>query len=174
MNLKIIFDYDDRFGLPEVEIGVDQTCLHNGTVQNYFEFDIDLNDGPHELYIVHKNKTMDQTTADHDKHVFIKSLEFDQVNLDQLHYNPLTHRGRFYPKYEESYQADQLKNAIDLPEFISPNHYLGHNGIWRLAFNTPAMVWVIQEQNPSGIVLENTIASTSDDVLADIKNFFDL
>lgn len=174
MNLKINFSYNDHYGSPQIEIGIDKIGLYDGTVKENFEFNIDLENGAHELYIVHKNKNIDQTTEQHDKHVYIRSIEFDCVNLDQLHYNPLTHRGRFYPTYEESYQANQLKNAVDLPEFISPNHYLGHNGVWRLEFNTPAMVWIIQEQNPSGIVLENTIASTSDDVLADIKNFFDL
>jgi hypothetical protein len=94
--------------------------------------------------------------------------------LDQLDYCRLTHRGVFCPKYAESYIASCKESNADLPEYISPNHYLGHNGVWHLDFSSPALLWIITEQNPSGMHLEDTMFSTSSGVLNEIKDFFKL
>jgi hypothetical protein len=82
--------------------------------------------------------------------------------------------GKFYPEYESSYLASCRVQGLDLPEFICPNHYLGHNGVWKLNFESPELLWIIKQQNPSGMHLEDTMFSTSDHVLQEIKDFFKL
>lgn len=174
MILEIRFSYNDHFRHPTIEIGIDEQVLYAGQVENHFTFDCQLNNGPHTLWVHHHSKQEHETNDQHDTHVHIQQILFDGVDLDQLDYCRLTHRGRFYPKYTENYIATCTANGQTLPDYISPNHYLGHNGTWELDFNTPELLWIITEQNPSGMHLEDTMFSTSTDVLNEIKSFFKL
>jgi hypothetical protein len=174
MNFKIYFEFNSFFSMPTIKVGIDDHVYYNCKVCDTVEFDCALDEGKHVLFVEHYGKSMSWTTAQHDHHVIIKKILFDDVDLDQLSYCPLTHRGKFYPDYEPSYvKACESQNTI-LPKFISPNHYLGHNGTWKLDFKTPELLWIIKEQNPSGINLEDTIFSTSSGTLDEIKNFFNL
>lgn len=168
------FDFEDFFSVPKLRIGVDQTICYDNEVKKIVEIDVTLEHGPHELWIEHHGKDINWTNDRADHHIFIRKIYFDSIDLDQLDYCPITHRGRFYPRYEPSYRNSCLQQEIDLPEFIRPNHYLGHNGIWKLDFSCPEFLWIIKEQNPSGIHLEDTIFSTGSETLASVKKFFNL
>jgi hypothetical protein len=174
MIYTIDFDYNDFFDAPKLRIGIDDCVYYDSSVLEQIEFEADLVPGPHTLWIEHHGKQINWTTEAHDHHMIIKRILFDGVDLDQLDYCPITHRGRFYPVYEPSYVDSCITCGIELPEFLQPNHYLGHNGVWKLEFVTPELLWIIKEQNPSGIHLEDTIFSTSDTTLNQIKDYFKL
>lgn len=174
MLISLEFDYNDFFAVPNIDILIDDLYLYQGHVQCQLDFEIDLAQGPHQLIIRHHGKKLQWTTQDQDHHVVVKRVCFDQIDLDQVDYCKLTHRAKFYPEYESSYQDTCQKQGIELPEFICPNHYLGHNGTWRLDFDYPALLWIITQQNPSGMHLEDTIFSTSGHVLQEVKEFFGL
>ena len=174
MKLSIDFEYMDKFGTPKVSVYVDNIELYNGPVSHQFDFDVELSDGSHILRIAHYEKGVTDFDEEHDKHIVIKQIRLDEVDLDQLEYNKLTHRGKFYPDYEESYVRTCREQNIEMPEYFCPNHYLGHNGSWVLDFSTPAYDWIIKEQKPSGINLEDTIFSTGADSLLKVKNFFNV
>lgn len=174
MLLQINFSFETYFRIPTIDIGVNNQTLYTGDVKEKFEFNVTNNKGPNLLWIKHRSKQPYETTNEHDTHVFIKNILFDDIDLDQLEHCRLTHQGRFYPEYNKDYLNDCIVNKIVLPEFISPNHYLGHNGIWKLDFEMPAMNWIIKKQNPSGINLEDTIFSSSNNTLKEIKDLFNL
>lgn len=174
MIYTINFSFDSFFGAPSIRIGINDVVLYNGAVTDTVAVEYTATPGSHELWVEHYGKKPHETTADHDKHVYIKSIFFDSINLDQLHYCPLTHQGKFYPIYEKSYIETCLDAGINLPEFIQPNHYLGHNGVWRLKFSSPENLWIIKEQNPSGVHLEDTVFSSNNNILSEIKDFFKL
>lgn len=174
MIYTLEFDYEDFFDVPKIKIGIDHEIFYNDNVKELVEFEANLATGAHTLWVEHYGKQLTWTNKDHDNHVFIKKIYFDNVDLDQLDYCPITHRGRFYPCYEQSYIVSCQDNGLVLPEYIQPNHYLGHNGVWKLDFQSPELLWIIQEQNPSGIHLEDTIFSTSATTLNEVKNFFNL
>lgn len=168
MDIDLYFSFDDYFGRPTIEVLVDDHTLFVGDVQSHLELRVpNLGDGDHVLSIRHFGKMPQHHSHDHDRHVHLDRVLFDHTDLDQLIWARLTHRGKFYPDYDKDYARDQ-----DLPEFIMPNHYFGHNGTWRLEFKTPALLWVIQEQNPSGMHLEDTIFSTTQDSVNYVKDFF--
>ena len=174
MELSVEFDFVDKFGFPHITIMIDDKVLYCGDVKHNITVADDIPDGNHILSIIHHDKKISDYDATHDKHVIITRILFDGVDLDQTKYCPLTHRGRFYPEYEQSYiMTCQQQNQV-LPEFISPNHYLGHNGTWVLDFTSPAYDWIIKEQKPSGINLEDTIFSSGADTLSEIKSFFNV
>lgn len=174
MDLRIHFDYDDFFGVPEIEVCIDNSVLYDGVVQEFIELTCSVEDGPRQLIIRHKNKNNTQVNLHNDCHVFIKKIWFDSIDLDQIDYCQLTHRGKFYPEYDADYVATCQEQGIELPEYITPNHYLGHNGAWVLDFEAPVLLWVIRQQNPGGMHLEDTIFSTSHETLESVKKFFDL
>ena len=174
MHLQINFSYNDYFRVPGIQIGIDDIVLFNGPVCLHVEFEPKLVKGTHTFWITHHSKQPHETTNEHDTHVFIKNILFDGVDIDQLEYQKLSHRGKFYPEYNTDYVKDCIMNNIELPEYFSPNHYLGHNGIWKLDFEAPAMNWIIKEQNPSGINLEDTMFSTGKNTIQEIKDLFNL
>lgn len=174
MIFTIDFDYEDFFRIPTIDIGIDDQTLYQGNVNESITIDVDLADGDHTLWIKHYNKKLYETTNEHDHHVFIKRILFGDIDLDQIDYCKLTHRGKFYPEYESSYIISCRAQGITLPEYIQPNHYLGHNGIWKLDFSSPELLWIITQQNPGGMHLEDTMFSTGAVTLSEVKNFFNL
>lgn len=174
MDLLIEFDFDDHFGVPTIAVDIDGIMLYNGTVQSNIRSRVQLERGSHTLSIRHYGKLPEHQDAEHDRHVRIRRVLFDNTDLDQRANQALTQRGEFFPEYEESYRQENLQRGCTLPEKISPNHYLGHNGVWKLMFETPALLWIIRQQNPHGIHLEDTIFSTSRSVTESVKDFFHL
>ena len=74
MQLSIDFDYNDFFAVPDIKISLDDLCLHHGKVNEHFEFDIDLEDGPHQLTIDHHGKKIDWTKSGKNTACFLVSL----------------------------------------------------------------------------------------------------
>jgi hypothetical protein len=165
LKLDIAFDVERRLGDPMIKIVVDDyLTLYDGIAQDYYEFDIDLIDGGHDLTIVHYNKLPEHHaynkdgSVDIDRHVEIKSIKLDHIALESELWS-----GKFFPVY-----MHKTKNE---PYFICPNLYLGHNGAWKLEFATPAAAWLIDLRRP-GPKLAGTIFKTNSDTLIMAKNFF--
>lgn len=173
-QIDIDFAFVDKFGCPQIAILVDDQLLYNGDVLQHISATVSLDHKKHQLKIVHSGKKVNDYDKTQDRHVLINKIKFNNIDLDQVEHCPLTHRGKFYPAYEESYLETCKEQGIKLPEYISPNHYLGHNGTWVLTFDAPIYDWIISEQKPSGINLEDTIFSTGQDSLNEIKKFFNV
>lgn len=172
MKLDIQFTFDDHFGLPLLKIDIDKQLLYQGAVKSEFTFDINLKNGQHQLSITHYGKNKKETTVEHDKHFKLTKILLDEVDIDQTEYCRLTHQGVFTPDYHPDYVKDQTLIGIVPPKTIQPNHYFGHNGTWCLDFETPALLWIIQSQNPSGMHLEDTMFRSSQETIKDLKDFF--
>lgn len=172
MILELHFESDKHFGLPTLEIAVDDQILYNGFIKDNFTFDIDLIDGNHQLKITHFGKNKKETTVDYDKHFKLTKILMDNVDLDLQEHCRLSHQGIFRPDYHPDFVKDQTLLGVIPPETIQPNHYFGHNGTWTLDFKTPALLWIIESQNPSGMHLEDTIFRSGQDTINDIKEFF--
>lgn len=173
-QIDIDFAFVDKFGCPQIAILVDDQLLYSGDVLQHISVAASLEFSEHQLKIVHSGKKVNDYDETHDRHVLINKIRFNDIDLDQLEHCPLTHRGKFYPEYQSSYIETCKAQGTVLPEYISPNHYLGHNGTWILEFKSPVYDWIISEQKPSGINLEDTIFSTGQDSLNEIKKFFNV
>ena len=165
MNFKIQFAMGSYFGQPQIKVVIDDyMLLYDGTAQELLEFDVQLDDGNHELKIVHHGKTVDDHLLDNhgniiqDKFVEIKKIWMEGVELESELWS-----GRFFPVY--------MHKAEHEPYFISPNLYLGHNGTWILNFSTPALTWLINLRN-QGPNLDGTIFKTSRQTLQEMKQIF--
>ena len=175
MHLVIDFEVGDKLGTPLIKILIDDyVVLYEGPAMNQFDRKFDIESGEHELKIVHFGKT-DRDHLYHpdgsiavDKYVCIKSIEIDQVKL----FESELQTGQFWPVYSLSYVSDIVDSGKELPSFISPNLYLGHNGTWRYTFFYPFVDWIIECRRPQRQSLDKTIFKTSACVLQEAKDFF--
>ncbi len=165
MKLEIDFVVERRLGDPLVKIIIDDyITLYNGIAQENFVFDIDLENGGHDLKIVHYGKEPHHHEQDSqgniliDRHVEITRISFDEVDLKHELW-----AGKFFPVY--------MHKADNEPYYICPNLYLGHNGTWKYEFVTPVLPWLIACRKP-GPQIQNTIFQTNASVLEEAKNFF--
>ena len=152
----------------------DYIVLYEGPALEIFDRKFDIDSGEHELKIVHFGKT-DNDHRYHpdgsiavDKYVLIKSIIIDQVKLLESELQT----GQFWPVYGLSYVSDMVDAGKELPSFISPNLYLGHNGTWRYTFFYPFVDWIIEYRRPQRQNLDSTIFRTSQSVLDEAKEFF--
>jgi hypothetical protein len=165
--LKLAIDcfVERRLGNPQIKIIIDDyITLYNGDAQDTWEFDVNLPNGGHDLKIIHHSKQPHHHTLDDqgniviDRHVEIKRIAFDEVNLEHELWD-----GKFFPVY--------MHHAENEPYYICPNLYLGHNGIWKYEFVTPVLPWLIASRK-HGPKLDNTIFQTNASMLQEAKNFF--
>lgn len=174
MQIDCYFKFDATFGHPKISIMIDDTILYDGNVHNFITLETNATVGKHTFIIKHYEKHHSHYNENNDRHVYIEKILFDETDLDYVYYKKLTHRGKFFPTYEPSYVRDCKAKGIELPNYITPNHYLGHNGQWQLEFEYPCLDWIINELRPSGLNLEDTMFSTSDVTLEETKKFFNL
>ena len=165
MKLEIDLFVEDRLGTPKVKIIIDDyIALYEGDACEHYEFDIDLPHGGHDLKLVHYGKKPQHHKYDSygnvviDRHVEIKRIAFDNVDLDKELWD-----GKFFPVYMHKTDTDLY--------CISPNLYLGHNGTWKYEFITPILPWLIATRK-HGPIIEKTIFQTNASILVEAKNFF--
>jgi len=165
LRLEIDLNVERRLGNPMIKIVVDDyLTLDDGPAQDYYDFDVDLVDGGHDLTVIHYGKSPEHHVHDPygniviDRHVEIKGIKLDCIKLESELWN-----GKFFPVY--------MHKAEHEPYFICPNLYLGHNGAWKFEFATPAAAWLIDLRKP-GPKLAGTIFKTNSDTLEVAKNFF--
>jgi hypothetical protein len=71
--------------------------------------------------------------------------------------------------YNPVYYQQQLAQGHQLPPSITPNLYLGHNGIWKLNFHTPFVEYIIQKRKNLAMNLDNTIFQSDIELLHQTK-----
>jgi len=170
MSLDIAFTVGDKLGTPNVKILIDDyVVLYEGPAQPTFSRTFDINDGEHELKIVHYGKTDQDHVLDKDGSILVdKFINIDSISIDSIKLlDKELQTGEFWPVYSLSYVEDMT----DLPESICPNLYLGHNGTWRYRFFAPFTEWAIQ-QRQLGPQLDKTIFKSSAKILEEAKDFF--
>jgi hypothetical protein len=165
LRLEIDLHVERSLGDPLIKIVVDDyLTLYDGIAHNYYDFDVDLTDGGHDLTLVHYGKRPEHHVLDNqgnitiDRHIEIKNIKLDNITLESELWT-----GKFFPVY--------MHKADHEPYFICPNLYLGHNGAWKLEFATPAAAWLIDIRKP-GPKLSGTIFKTNSETLEQAKNFF--
>lgn len=174
IDIKINFSLGDKLGTPNVKILIDDyVVLYEGPAMEVFDRTFDIDDGEHELKIVHYGKTHNDHVLDADGNIAIdKFIHIDSIAIDNIKLrNEELWSGEFWPVYERDYVEDMIQRGEDLPPSISPNLYLGHNGTWRYRFFAPFVDWIITQRS-LGPKLDGTIFKSSKQVLESAKNFF--
>lgn len=165
MNLQMSLRLGVYFGSPKMRVVIDDyMTLYEGDAREHFDFNVPLDDGNHELKIIHHSKSVEDHLLDDQGHIVQdKFIEIVSIALDGVKLERELWTGRFFPVY--------LHHDPNEPYFISPNLYLGHNGTWVLDFATPCLKWLIDCRD-HGPKLQDTIFKTNKQVLLDMKQRF--
>ena len=110
------------------------------------EFEHEFLEGDkHCLIIRYSGKDKNQTVVNEkgdilkDQLLHIKSIEIDEINLGAMVYE-----GEYTPEYPEPWATQQRESGNDLEESYKNVTQMGHNGEWKLKFESPFYMWLLE------------------------------
>lgn len=112
----------------------------------YFEFDVEVQEGECSLVIEFKNKQDQDTVVDANGEIVddlllnINSIEIDEIDLGSLLWTTSSYR----PIYPAIYKKNMEQQGNTLPESITSCVNLGWNGHWTLPFTSPYYIWLLE------------------------------
>jgi hypothetical protein len=128
-----------------------QSCFKKditGTMEkpDVIQFYYDLEEGQkYDLIIKRSNKTRRSTVVNEkgdvlkDQLLHIKCIEIDEINIGGLVYT-----GEYTPTYPEPWATQQRRAGVELPESFKNVTTMGHNGQWKLSFESPFYMWLLE------------------------------
>jgi len=100
-------------------------------------FDVDLDDGEHELRIQYLGKEQPDTKIDEDGNIIADhTINIEQIEVDDIELGFMSYRnGVFRPDQEI---------RPDLPAEMREIVNIGYNGVWALKFQVPTYIWFLE------------------------------
>lgn len=126
---------------PEIYVKIDGDLLLQQVITEpkTLGFDIDLQDGSHDIALGLVNKNDADTVVNGDTIVADKAIFLRSVGIETYHFDDFLHRATYYPIGREPLKSN----------------YLGWNGEWRLPIETPIFTWLHQTQHLGWIYGKN-------------------
>ena len=137
---------------PHAEILVNDKSYFNNDITgtedkpNVIEFEHEFMEGKKsELIIKRSGKGNNQTVVNDngdllkDQMLHIKDIEIDEINLGAMVYD-----GKYSPEYPEPWATQQREAGVELRESFKNVTQMGHDGKWRLKFESPFYMWLLE------------------------------
>ena len=137
---------------PTAEVMVNDQSFFKGEIRSteqsptQIEFETELEgDKQHSLRIIHSGKTSNQTVVNEkgdllkDQLLNIKNIEIDEIDIQGLIYE-----GVYTPTYPEPWATQQRQAGVELQESFKNVTKTGHNGEWKLTFESPFYMWLLE------------------------------
>ena len=137
---------------PHAEILLNNKSYFKGDITgtedkpDLIEFEHELAEGEKsELIIKRSGKLVNQTVVNDkgdllkDQLLHIKSIEIDEIELGALVYE-----GVYTPRYPEPWASQQRRAGVELQESFKNVTTIGHDGTWRLKFESPFYMWLLE------------------------------
>ena len=137
---------------PHAEILVNDKSYFNNDITgtedkpNVIEFEHEFMGGEKsELIIKRSGKGNNQTVVNDngdllkDQMLHIKDIEIDEINLGAMVYD-----GKYSPEYPEPWATQQREAGVELRDSFKNVTCIGHNGKWRLKFESPFYMWLLE------------------------------
>jgi len=112
-------------------------------------FDVDIDEGEHQLVIERQNKTVEDTVLENLEIIKDSIIDIVDVVIDKISVGTLLDQATFFPKYPEPWISQQKQLGKELPESYNYCRTLHHNGEWKLNFANPVHIWFFQNINVS-------------------------
>jgi len=118
----------------------------DANVTEYFEFDVEIQEGECSLIIELLNKSKYDTVLDSNGNIVedlllnIDSIEIDEMDLGSLLWTASDYR----PMYPDKHRLKMSQSGQELPESVKNCVNLGWNGRWILPFTSPYYVWLLE------------------------------
>jgi len=126
--MKLHLEFNNIVDVPKCKIFVDNQELYSGNVQNYYDFDISLTNGPVSIRIVHWDKQPQDTVVENNIIVRDRSFELVKLVIDDLDIEELI--------WNSEFQA--IDGAI-YPSCL----FFGPNGDFVLHLYLPVLHWIL-------------------------------
>ena len=110
-------------------------------------FDVELDDGEHQLIIERVNKSTRDTVVEDSKIVKDSTVDIIDVVIDNISIDTLLDHANFFPKYLEPWLSQQKQIGKEPPASYNYCRTLHHNGEWKLDFANPVHIWFFQNIN---------------------------
>ena len=113
---------------------------------NLIEFEAELEEGEeHEVIIKRSGKLVNQTVIN-DKGDLLKDqlLHIKRMEIDEIDLGALVYEGVYTPEYPEPWATQQRKAGTELPESFKNVTSMGHDGTWKLKFESPFYMWLLE------------------------------
>jgi len=106
----------------------------DANVTEYFEFDVEIQEGECSLIIELLNNIVEDLLLN------IDSIEIDEMDLGSLLWTASDYR----PMYPDKHRLKMSQSGQELPESVKNCVNLGWNGRWILPFTSPYYVWLLE------------------------------
>jgi hypothetical protein len=137
---------------PHIKIRLNKKTVEN--VNNFvnaketgISFDVDLEEGEHQLVIERLNKSTNDTIVKDSKILKDSTVDIIDVEIDNISIEPLLDHANCYPRYPEPWLSQQIQSGKRPPVSFNYCRTLHHNCEWKLDFATPVHVWFFQNIN---------------------------
>ena len=110
------------------------------------EFEHELQEGKeYSLMIKRSGKLVNQTVIN-DKGDLLKDqlLHRKSIEIDEIELGALVYEGVYTPRYPEPWASQQRRAGVELQESFKNVTTIGHDGTWRLKFESPFYMWLLE------------------------------
>ena len=135
---------------PHVEIYINSDKMFEGDVTGtedhptVIEFKKELQKGEHYLTIHRTGKDKYETVIENGKIVKDQMLHIKNIEIDEIEIGSLVYNGIYTPEYPEPWLTQQKEAGIDVPTEFTNATRLGHNGTWKLRFESAFYMWLLE------------------------------
>jgi len=136
---------------PKAEIKINTESKHSAEISGtedkptLIEFEHELTEGEkYDLQVVRSNKDSSQTKLENGEIVKDQLLHIKSIEIDEIDIGSLVYEGWYYPEYPEPWATQQREAGNELVEKFKNATILGHNGTWKLSFESPFYMWLLE------------------------------
>ena len=121
---------------PQAKVYVDNILLFDGEIGEPMDIDWknELSLGSHDLTIKMYNKDRFQTVLENGEVVKDSLINIEKITFDEIDIGYLAQSLSIYQPIEQPGVPATVRNCVNL----------GWNGTWKLSFNTPIYIWLLE------------------------------
>ncbi len=110
------------------------------------QFHQDLEEGQKYNFIIKRSGKSKKQTIVNEKGDILKDqlLHIKKIEIDEIDIGGLVYRGEYTPEYPEPWATQQRQTGVELPETFNNVTQMGHNGQWKLSFESPFYMWLLE------------------------------
>jgi hypothetical protein len=131
--------YDNHW--PEFYLKLDNQHMASGVLheQQTYNYDSDLENGPHSIIVGFTNKNDDDTLLVNGQMVADKAIIVESISIEGYKFDDFLYQAQYYPVDKEVMQSS----------------YISWNGEWRLDITTPIFTWLHRVQHLGWVYEKN-------------------
>ena len=110
------------------------------------EFEAELEEGKSQALIINRSGKDGRQTVVNEKGDILKDqlLHIKSIEIDEIALGALVYEGTYTPIYPEPWASQQREAGNELKASFKNVTRMGHNGEWKLPFECPFYMWLLE------------------------------